>query len=381
MIPIRTRACILLIVVVGMTTCVFSAFSNDSSYPYDTKLCRVGARQGTLGPTGSCLSADRLDEAPGFGGVFNYGQRTQEFTDPLVLTFSLPSGFELDLAEERTLWFPSHMEIVWSNEWIRVTEQKFITHDNLLVDRLHIVNLADHALDLDVHLSGKQTWQPARFLSQQIPVDLSRIVNSAPQTGRELAIMSAGEPFIQALPFCSTLGEDSGLTLPARSVEIDAVRYLIPPFRSEGRAVWVLLRSGEQGGAAQSLPEQAAFNIPDAKPAIAHLHLLVAAIRTGEAPDQRAPARFRVYLDNGVEEQIPWHSPNRGLNAHTGDVQAGDGRRPHRGMWIRQGERRFQPRDHAKAKTFLSSRIPQQDRRGGLFPGVRAGIRIQAVIT
>lgn len=119
----------------------------------DDVLHRSDARQGTLGPTGKRLFTERLDEGLGFRGQFSYIHYAK-IADPIVfcpLDWAISSSNHNVLkqdkpfvsATDRVDWFPSHLVTHSRFGRFVVTERKFITDDDTLVDLVTVTNDSD----------------------------------------------------------------------------------------------------------------------------------------------------------------------------------------------------------------------------------------------
>jgi len=157
--------------------------AQESAGPFllDEALRWEGGRHNTLGPTGKRLFTERIEEAPGFQGVFSYLHATPGFRDPLSLSFCDEEG-ALPARHVRTVWRPSHLEVRWlldgrvpggAGGGIEIIERKFITADDVLVDCVRAVNGNDHPVSIEARAAGAMTPLPERFRSRQVLCDLS----------------------------------------------------------------------------------------------------------------------------------------------------------------------------------------------------------------
>ncbi len=166
--------------------------SGSAGFILDDRLLRGDGRHQTLGPAGRCLSADRIEASPGLQGAFNYIHHTPGFTDPIVIGFRDESG-PLSLIPVKTVWRPSHLEVQWKartpaapDREILIVERKFITEDDVLLDRVSVINLSADPVDIEVRATGAMTPGLERFRSRQVHFDLSKSANLPPFPGRRL---------------------------------------------------------------------------------------------------------------------------------------------------------------------------------------------------
>ena len=256
---------------------------------YDELLRWEGERDGTLGPTGRRLYAERLERAPGLRGRFAYGGPASALIDPLQVEL-YRDGARLDLAPLGTTWFPSHTLAVWEADGVLLEERKLVSDDDALIDCLRVTSTARAEQDLELYLHAATTPLLERFRSRQVALDLAPAANLA--FDAELADGIA--PTVLVAP---------GTTV------YDGVRFVVPePARAAG-PVLVGLRGADAGDAAARLPERVELALPDLRPAVVTLHLLVAAPapRGGSAAD--SPAACELVLDDRSLERVPWPAP------------------------------------------------------------------------
>ncbi|MHC4942659.1 MAG: hypothetical protein ACYTG7_06510, partial [Planctomycetota bacterium] len=249
------------------------SLADEASFPLDAALRWEGERHGTLGPTGRRIFADRLDCAPGFRGVFGYGGATDGFSNVMVLFFREPKWGQLFLTHEHTVWYPSHNEVFWKHDRIRVLERKCITDDDMLLDRIEIENRSDTSIDLEIQLLGNLTPEPARFLSKQIPLDLTKAANVIPLSDGTFALPGPEDSIIW--PYRLPIQKDASTKpFPFQGGQvIDGIHYALAA-PDTGEAPTLTALRCDQNEASRTLPEKIFLEVPDVKPAIAHLHLL-----------------------------------------------------------------------------------------------------------
>lgn len=253
------------------------------SGPYDAALRWQGERHGTLGPTGRRVFALELEAAPGLRGRFACGDATVLLPDPLRLEV-LRDGVPLELAAAGTTWRPSRLEATWTAGGLRVLERKLITADDALVDELELANVGAEPLDLELRVCGGATPLLERFTSRQVPLALA---DAATLARADLLRDEAR----------------AGLATLAGATVLDGVVFALPEANDGAAPAWVALRGGPAGDVGRGLPEQIALPLPDERPAIVTLHLLLAA---PGAPDGVAPAQLEVALDDGSSEAVAW---------------------------------------------------------------------------
>lgn len=198
-------------------------------FAYDEILCRENDRSATLGSTGRRLFANRIETHLGFQGEFGYCCITPEFTDPMLLTFLDENEMEIAVESRGVTWYPSHLQTHWHAKGLEIREWKFITDDDMLVDRVSVANTSDEPVDLKLIIQSPQAPMLERLGSRQIPVDLS--------------------------PWADTRLD--GVSQPRGST----IHFSLP-------------RSGS-GPAFLQLKEGAAFDVPDIGRNVAHLNVLL----------------------------------------------------------------------------------------------------------
>jgi hypothetical protein len=326
------------------------AFSQEADFAYDSILRREDDRHNTLGPTGHRLFTERIETSPGFQGVFGYCLSTPDFRNPLMIEFHGDKG-ELSLNKERITWFPSHLEVVWQGERIRVVEKKFITADDMMIDRVRVINTSSVPVDMEVYIFGRKTPLLERSQSKQVSVDLSEAANIVPSPGTRLftagpnpkIIWVKGEkPFQKAGShlitfkaardgcnvnldgfFVAEEGEQplrleegtsfkgevpEQISLLPGTIEYDSVRYVIPDPGPEKRPSLVALRGGQPEDPAYNFPESTRFSVPDVQQAVALLHLLAMTPAPKGRSASGTPAFFEFFFDNESSERVPWPS-------------------------------------------------------------------------
>ncbi len=243
------------------------------------------AQERGLGPTGRRLFASRLEPALGFAGEVGYGNLAFGWRDPLRLELR-ESGEEVLLERERVEDHPSHRMVTWRGCGLTVEERQFITADDELIDELAIVNGSSSARDLELRLWGEVTPLLERLHSQSVPVRLARSANLPHELDRGLGVLAEG----------------------IRTITYDGMSFGVArPEVEEGPRI-VAVRGGRSGEALSELPERIAVDLPDVAPAIATLHLLVAAGAPAGRDQLGAPASFLFHFDDGTTEELPWPS-------------------------------------------------------------------------
>jgi len=172
-------------------------------FAFDTVLRRDGHRNHTLGTTGRRLFADRVDEALGVQGLFGYVHATPDFKNPFTLAFRDERG-ALDAHPVRTTWRPSFLEVEWrlpsggsdtAADCIEIAEKKFITDDDVIVDRVRVTNRSPSPISIEAVVRGGLTPLLDRSRSRQIHFDLSPVANLVPSPGRRLFTDPHAPPF------------------------------------------------------------------------------------------------------------------------------------------------------------------------------------------
>jgi len=175
--------------------------------PIDEILRRTDDWDHTLGPTGRRLFADRIEKALGVRARCGYIHGVPDFGDPIELAFRDAEG-AVEAFHERTTWQPSHLEVEWRlgppaaegarsapDGSIRVIERKFITDDDVLVDRVRVANRTSSPIAIEAVARSGLTPLLDRSRSRQIHLDLSEAANLAPCTGRRLFTDQGAPPF------------------------------------------------------------------------------------------------------------------------------------------------------------------------------------------
>jgi hypothetical protein len=281
---------------VVLATHVVAAGSDAEPFRLDEILRRDGVRHHTLGPTGRRLFADRIEEAPGFLGVFRYLHGGSEIRDPVRLEFRGEDG-PLVASDPRTVWRPSHLEVTWRLESdgnrgieLRLTERKFVGEDDVLVDAMLLENLRDEPVFIEVSLAGDASPTLERYRSRQIGLDTAPAANLAVPAGARLFAGPAEAGDLDRLP---------------ASVDYDGVRYRLVDGEDPARPRLVALRGGGPGDPAGRLPETATIELPDLAPAVLEIHLLAAVASRGPFSDA-SPASLAFLLDDGGSETVPF---------------------------------------------------------------------------
>ncbi len=298
-----------------------SSCPREDPYPYDSILRWSGDRYKTLGPTGRRIFADRLDCEPGFCGTFGCGQDTPGFEDPLIITFHREAE-ALSLREEEIAWYPSHLKAVWKSEDFRLTEKKFITDRDIMVDCLELLNTSNAPLSMKVCIRGHTTPLLERFRSRQSPVSLSATANltTSPKPDTEIG----SETVLPRIP------------LPHGTLEYDAIAFILPDPGPDQAPTLVALQGGSETDPAFSYPREATLRLPDVRPDIAWYHVLVTTPAPRGRPGATPPAFFRIVFDNGSSEEIAWPSVSSRMHTRANSPEdrpstafpaAGDGRR------------------------------------------------------
>ncbi len=163
------------------------------SISIDELLHQRGSRQGTFGPTGKRLFAERLDEGLGVQGQFSY-IHYGEIHDPIYLTLE-QNGQELPVQAEQIDWYPSHLQASWSCGPLGANERKFITDDDTLVDQLTLSNRSAEPVQCNLQLASGFANRLERWGSSFTTVDLSGVANAHPFPGRDVFTGMGSEPF------------------------------------------------------------------------------------------------------------------------------------------------------------------------------------------
>ncbi len=167
------------------------------AFRFDEVLRRDGHRDHTLGTTGRRLFADRIDEALGVRGLFGYVHAAPDFQNPFTLAFRDEQG-ALDAHHVRTTWQPSFLEVEWRlapGSSVKITERKFITDDDVIVDRVRVTNRSPSPISIEAVAKGGLTPLLDRSRSRQIHFDLSSAANLVPSPGRRLFTDPHAPPF------------------------------------------------------------------------------------------------------------------------------------------------------------------------------------------
>ncbi len=104
----------------------------------DQVLHRKDRRHGTFGPTGRRLFTERLDQGSGIRGQFSYIHYA-DIRDPIRLTL-LEGGEPMPTRIEEVDWYPSHLVVRSTIAPLSVTERKFVSDDDTLVDLVTLTN-------------------------------------------------------------------------------------------------------------------------------------------------------------------------------------------------------------------------------------------------
>jgi len=180
-----------------------------------------------------------------------------------------------------------------------VREVKLITADDMLVERVVVTNASEEPADLAAYLFGRGTPLRERFRSEQLSVDLSGAANLAP-----LPVEGDGEGELERLLGAARTGRRA---LAPGTCTYDAIAYVIPD-PGEGAFAFVALEGGGEGDPARRLPREAEVPLPDARPRVAELHLLVMAPAPQGSPEGGSPASFELLFDDGTSERVEWPS-------------------------------------------------------------------------
>ncbi|MFG0315952.1 MAG: hypothetical protein ACF8XB_01670 [Planctomycetota bacterium JB042] len=204
-------------------------FDADPNF-LDELLAWPGGRDGTFGPTGDRLFADRLDAAPGLTGRFGMFHDTDALRDPIRIAFAVddadaaPSGFE-------ETWRPSHQETRFRVGPFACRERKFVTQDDLAVAVVSIENDDDVEHALTVRLSSSSAPVAAFADGALLPFDVSLATNRTAGPGATLPPrrILGGVPFETVPPSANagrTLVADGGTHPPFLEIPIrrEAVR-------------------------------------------------------------------------------------------------------------------------------------------------------------
>lgn len=122
----------------------------------DTILARRGLRDNTLGPTGKAVFCDRLENAIGMRGTFWYLHSRDDglpINDPIVLTITV-NGVPISTKRAAVYWHPSHLYRRTTEHSLCIQENKFITHDDVLIDQLELTNEGDVMVRVVVETSS-----------------------------------------------------------------------------------------------------------------------------------------------------------------------------------------------------------------------------------
>ena len=97
-----------------------------------------------LGPTGKRLFADYLDKVPGFWGRIDF---IHKLNLPGLFRV-MPEGMAEALEAADAVWYPSHLHMTFSQDGVSLTEDKWITWDDVAVSCQHWVNQTEAPLTL-----------------------------------------------------------------------------------------------------------------------------------------------------------------------------------------------------------------------------------------
>lgn len=152
--------------------CLLLLSTTAFAFDIDAALRREGERKQTFGPTGRRLFTERLAPGHGLRGHFCYVHHS-ELRDPLVLEGLAPG-------EVTTVWYPSHLQVESAAGELTVSEAKFITDDDVLVDVIQLTNGGAVPVTVPLTLTSGFATQPRNGGAEYLPSDLSALANTNP---------------------------------------------------------------------------------------------------------------------------------------------------------------------------------------------------------
>ena len=159
----------------------------------DDVLHRTDERHGTFGPTGRRLFTERREPGLGVRGQYCYIHHA-DIRDPILL--ELHDGDEaLPMRDAAVDWYPSHLAVRSRVGQLAVTEQKFITDDDALVELLTLTNDTLEPVHYDLHLASRFATRLDRRGSTFSTVDISASANAHPFPGFDVFTGARPKPF------------------------------------------------------------------------------------------------------------------------------------------------------------------------------------------
>ncbi len=147
-----------------------------------------------LGPTGARLWADCLDVKPGFSGTLDF---IHKVNIPLLFSISCDSVDSFEPASFK--WYPSYLNMRFSNGSIEFSENKFIAWNDCAVSCMHWKNKSKHKVKLKLELpdymspyNDKGTFEGA-IHSQEHNYDIKVVVSAEEVWKSREIILKPGE--------------------------------------------------------------------------------------------------------------------------------------------------------------------------------------------